>query len=195
MANKQSAKERVRALKRLVFASTTFQSVELMCDHVETLGEKTSTLLHVPLLGGICVTYMNPFMSSGGLGPLPRLFTNFGANKRHARVHEDLKKLRNWFYAHRDTLNIPTLFADSASEDPFDRLTFHLDHDGTYSFSTHQLSWDIEGVCRVRDLCRFQRNRADRLADKILHQLFSTVPLAPGAYVLEDEFARLMDTD
>ncbi len=195
MVNRQSAKQRVRALKRLVIASTTFKSVELMCDHVETLGEKTSTLLHVPLLAGICVTYMNPFMSSGGLGPLPRLFTKFGAAERHARVHADLKRLRNWFYAHRDMLNIPTLFADSASGDRFDEITFHLDRDGTYSFSTHQLSWDIEGVHRVRDLCRFQRNRADRLADKILHQLFATVPLTPGAYVLEDEFARLMGSE
>jgi hypothetical protein len=195
MANKESAKERVRALRRLVIASATFKSVELMCDHVETLGEKTSTLLHVPLLAGICVTYMNPFMSSGGLGPLPRLFTTFGANEQHARVHADLKKLRNWFYAHRDMLNIPTLFADSASGDRFDEVTFYLDRNGTYSFSTHQLTWDIEGVHRVRDLCRFQRNRADILADKVLHQLFTDVPLAPGAYVLEDEFARLMDSD
>jgi hypothetical protein len=195
MANRHSAKQRVCALKRLVFASNTFQSVELMCDHVEALGEQTSTLLHIPLLAGICVTYMNPFMSSGGLGPLPRLFTNFSANERHARVHADMKNLRNWFYAHRDMLNIPTLFTDSASGDRFDELTFHLDRDRTYSFSTHQLSWDIEGVQRVRDLCRFQRNRADRLADKILHQLFASVPLAPGAYVLDDEFARLIDND
>ena len=195
MRNRQSAKQRVRALKRLVFASTTFRSVELMCDHVEALGEQTSTLLHIPLLAGICVTYMNPFMSSGGLGPLPRVFTNFSANERHARVHANLKNLRNWFYAHRDMLNIPTLFADSASGDRFDEITFHLDRDGTYSFSTNQLSWDIEGVHRVRDLCRFQRNRADKLADKILHELFSSVPLAPGAYVLEDERARLMDSD
>jgi len=164
-----------------------------MCDHVEALGEKTSTLLHIPLLAGICVTYMNPFMSSDGLGPLPRVFTRFDSNKEHARVHSDLKKLRNWFYAHRDMLSIPTLFADAASAERFGDLTFHLEADRTYSFSTHQLSWDIGGVHRVRSLCRFQRLRADRLADDILHQLFAYVPLRPGAYVLEDEFARSTD--
>src|SRR6202030_2211071 len=132
MGAKESAKQCVRALKRLVFAATTFKSVELMCDHVAALGEETSPLLHIPLLAGICVTYMNPFMSSGGLGALPRVFTRFERNKQHARVHSDLNKLRNWFYAHRDMLNIPTLFADAASAEGFGDVTFHLEADRKY---------------------------------------------------------------
>ncbi len=183
MDNTAPAQQRVRALKRLVIASVTFQSVELMCDHVEALGKGTSTLLHIPLLAGVCVTYMNPFMSSGGLRPLPRVFKTSEENEHHARVHADLKKLRNWFYAHRDMLNVPSLLADAMSRERFGDLTFHLDADGTYSFSTHQLSWGIEALQRVRDLCQFQRRRADDLADHLLHQLFGKVPLRPGAYV------------
>ena len=192
MATSEATKRRVRALKRLILASTTFKSVELMCDHVESLGEPTSTLLHVPLLAGVCVTYMKPFMSSGGLGTLPASFEDFEEEKTHARFHEDLKRLRNWFYAHRDVKNIPTLLGRSSPEERFDKVIFHLESNRTYSFSVHELSWEIVGLTRVRDLCRFQRQRADTSADQILHQLFANVALVPGSYLIEDDFARLI---
>ena len=194
MATSEATKRRVRALKRLVLASTTFKSVELMCDHVESLGEPTSTLLHVPLLAGVCVTYMKPFMSSGGLGPLPASFEKFEGEKTHARVHADMERLRNWFYAHRDVVNIPTLLGRSASEGRFDKVTFHLESNRTYSFSVHELSWELVGLSRVRALCRFQRRRADTSADQILHQLFADIALVPGSYLIEDDFARLMSS-
>jgi hypothetical protein len=175
----------ILAVKRLVIAGTTFKEAELLCSHIETLGEETLTLLHVPLLAGVCVTYMKPFVRGDGLGPLPPAFRRFEpANKKHGKVHADLGRLRHWFYAHRDMLNIPRLFADPEGARNFEEVTFHLEGDGTYWFSAHELSWPLNAVISVRELCVFQRHRVDEAIDKHLHHLCSAKMLVPGTYVL-----------
>src|SRR4051812_32291330 len=100
------------ATKRLVIAGNTFGQAKLLCEHLETLGSKTDTQLHVPLIAGICVTYMKPFVKSAKLGALPPKFSKFPNGSEHKKVHEDLRNARNWFFAHRDMVNAPSLLSN-----------------------------------------------------------------------------------
>ncbi len=186
--NPRAVAHHLRAVRRLVIGGNTFQEVRLLCDHIQSLGRETHTPLHVPLFAGVCVTYMKPFVESNGLGPLPDEFKAFPSRSKHRKIHAELESLRNWYYAHRDMINAPKLLSDRASADAFDEITLHVDEEGIPSFSISELSWPIESVERVRDLCAFQRSRVDRAALQHLSVLAKAKALPPGEYLLGRDF-------
>lgn len=180
-------KNQILALKRLVTAGVTFDHVILFCDHIEKLGKNTFTPLHIPLFAGVSVTYMKPFMRSDGLGKLPSKFSEFPSAAGHAKTHNDLKKSRDWYYAHRDMLNAPTLLANPDRRCGFEDVILHFKQSGI-SFSVNEQSWSFDSILRVRNLCLYQKSRIDKEATGLVENLRDGRRYPFGDYTLGSNF-------
>lgn len=186
--NPEAVEEQLKAVKRLVIAGNAFDAARLLCTHIENLGSQTFTLLHVPLFAGICVTYMKPFGRCDGLGRLPVELKTFPSGSKHEKIHDDLSKLRDCFYAHRDALKVPKLLSNPASAKAFNDITLHIEPGGTHSFLVNEVTWPFESISHVRDLCSFQRSRVDSLLAQHISTLLEAKAIQPGDYVLGDDF-------
>lgn len=184
---RKSTDDQVRALKRLVIAATTFEHVQALCSHIESLGRETFTPLHIPLFAGVSVTYMKPFMRSDGLGPLPRRFHKFPNAPGYEKTHNDLKNGRDWYYAHRDALRAARLLLDPTRRKGFEDVILHVEETGV-SFSLNEQSWSIDSVHRVRNLCDYQKSRIDKEMIGLLNALRNGRYLAVGNYILGRDF-------
>jgi len=185
--NPSSTQKQGLALKRLVIAGVTFENVRLLCDHIQALGQDTFTPLHVPLFAGVSVSYMKPFMRNDGLGPLPQSFSKFSSAPGHEKTHADLKKCRDWYYAHRDMINAPTLLADPERRCGFEDVILHFAESGI-SFSVNEQSWSFSSVSRVRNLCSYQKARIDREALALVDVLRKGRKLPVKDYVIGRDF-------
>jgi len=187
-AMKTTAQEKqVLALQRLIIAGVTFDNVILLCDHIHGLGKNTFTPLHVPLLAGVSVTYMKPFMRNDGLGALPPKFSEFPGARGHEKTHVDLKNCRDWYYAHRDMIKAPTLLADPGRRDGFEDVTLHFVQSGV-SFSVNEQSWSFDSILRVRNLCSYQKSRIDKEALALIETLRQGKHFPYGDYVIGRDF-------
>jgi hypothetical protein len=182
-----SVQKQILALKRLIIAGVTFDNVRLICDHIEGLGSDTFTPLHVPLFAGVSVTYMKPFMRNDGLGPLPARFSKFPGAPEHEKTHGDLKKGRDWYYAHRDMMRAPTLLANLSKRDGFEDVILHIRESGI-SFSVNEQSWSFSSVSRVRNLCYYQKSRIDKEAIGLINALSNGRDLVAKDYILGRDF-------
>ena len=185
--NSNSVQKQILALKRLIIAGVTFDNVILLCDHIHGLGKNTFTPLHVPLLAGLSVTYMKPFMRNDGLGQLPTKFSKFPGARGHEKTHVDLKNSRDWYYAHRDTIKAPTLHADPGRRSGFEDVTLHFAQSGV-SFSVNEQSWSLDSILRVRNLCSYQKSRIDKEALALIEALRQGKHLPYGDYLLGRDF-------
>jgi hypothetical protein len=185
--NSNSIQKQILALKRLIIAGVTFDNVKLLCDHVEGLGQDTFTPLHVPLFAGVSITYMKPFMRNDGLGPLPPRFRKFQNAPGHGKTHADLKKCRDWYYAHRDMINAPILLANPERRSGFEDVILHFAESGI-SFSVNEQSWSLSSISRVRNLCSYQKARIDKEAMALVDTLRNGREFPIKDYVLGRDF-------
>jgi hypothetical protein len=180
-------KQQILALKRLVLAGVTFDHVILFCDHIESLGRNTFTPLHVPLFAGVSVTYMKPFMRSDGVRKVTGKFSEFPHAPGHAKTHKDLKNCRDWYYAHRDMINLRRFLPSRTGELVFEEVTLHLEASGI-SFSVHEQSWSFDSIRRVRNLCYYQKSQLDKEALGLVDTLRRDQVYSFGDYVLGRDF-------
>jgi hypothetical protein len=130
---------------------------------------------------------MKPFMRNDGLGPLPARFSKFQNAPGHEKTHGDLKKCRDWYYAHRDMIKAPTLLTDRDRRSGFEDVILHFAECGI-SFSVNEQSWSFASVSRVRNLCSYQKSRIDKEALVLVDVLRKGKKLLIDDYVLGRDF-------
>lgn len=91
----------IRQIKRLIYASDSFQKIEAVIQHIEAPDTKIDGTLYSAMIGSVVTTYALNFNQSNGIGPLPKVYERFDDSK-HQEAHGKLIAARNQLYAHRD---------------------------------------------------------------------------------------------
>ena len=91
-------------IKRLIYASDSFQQIEALIDHMESPETNIDETLYSAMISSVVTTYARNFNQSDGVGPLPKTYQKFD-NPKSQEAHEQLLSARNQLYAHRDIHN------------------------------------------------------------------------------------------
>jgi hypothetical protein len=97
----------IEQIKRLIYASDSFQQIEALINHMESPDTKIDETLYSAMISSVVTIYARNFNQSDGVGPLPKMYEKFN-NTNHKKAHEELLKARNQLYAHRDIHNTRT---------------------------------------------------------------------------------------
>ena len=185
MSNKQEPQ--VRALKRLILAHDTFQGVVDACEFLISGDSDEHAQFYGTFFSGICVSYMRPFMSAAGLGPLPADYSTFPNNPDHARTHEDLKNGRNWAYAHNSPDQAAGLLAIPQEQEEHKKIRFIFDSHGI-TFLPAEVTWPKSRLPAIVSLCQFQIEHVKRDVHDLVKHLGEGKTYKAGEYIIGETF-------
>ena len=185
MGNKPETK--IRALNRLVIAQITFQQVIAACDFLTSHESDEHAQFYGTFFSGIAVSYMRPFMSAEGLGPLPEDYSTFPNGTEHAKTHEDLKNGRNWAYAHNSRDQTAGLLKNTQQQKEQKRIRFVFDSQGI-TFNPPEVTWPKSRLHAIVSLCRFQIEHVMRDVHNLVAHLGEGKTYDPGEYIIGETF-------
>ncbi|WP_438455955.1 hypothetical protein [Vreelandella venusta] len=91
----------IKQIKRLIYASDSFQKIEALIEHMESPDTKINETLYSAMISSVVTTYAVNFNQADGVGPLPKMYEEFD-DRRIKEAHNRLLDARNQLYAHRD---------------------------------------------------------------------------------------------
>src|SRR5436190_9264646 len=182
-----SIENKIKALRRLILAHVAFQQVAAACDFLIKHQSDERSQFYGPFFSGICVTYMRPFMSSEGLGPIPSKYSEFPLNTEYACTHEDLKNGRNWAYAHNSPQQAAGLLANEQEREEQTRIRFEF-HEHGLTFSPPEVTWPKSRLPAIAALCGFQIDRVAPDVDGLLRNLAGSKFYEYGEYIIGETF-------
>lgn len=91
----------IKQIKRLIYASDSFQKIEALIEHMESPDTKIDETLYSAMISSVVTTYAVNFNQADGIGPLPKMYQEFD-DHRIKEAHNRLLDARNQLYAHRD---------------------------------------------------------------------------------------------
>lgn len=185
MDNNQQAK--IRALKRLVLAHTTFQQVISACELLISHESDERAQFYGIFFSGICVSYMRPFMSGDNLGSLPPDYSTFPNNPEHAKTHKDLKNGRNWAFAHSSPSQAAGLLADARRQEEQTKIRLIVSSGGL-SFNPPEVTWLKSRLHAIVLLCRFQIEHVERELSNLVKHLCAGKHYDDGEYIIGETF-------
>lgn len=104
-----SKEQIIEQIKRLIYASDSFQQIEALIEYMESPDTKIDETLYSAMISSVVTAYARNFNQSDGVGPLPKMYEKFN-DTNHEEAHEKLLKARNQLYAHRDIHNTKSKF-------------------------------------------------------------------------------------
>ncbi len=183
MANQNQPQ--ILAFKRLNLAGLCFDQAQALARHLIQAKPDPTQYLYSPMVTGVVVTYMRPFMEAEGLGALPAEFERFTDHDLQ-EAHDQLKESRNQLYAHRDVRNgaaLPTLDGTI----PFD-MDIEFDGSQSYKLMPGVIEIPPENLPDFVRLCEFQRQRITAKITKAWPSLTGSKTYAPGKYKVGVDF-------
>jgi hypothetical protein len=184
-----SEKSKILALKRLVLAHITFQQVIASCDFLIAHDSDEHSQFYGPFFSGICVSYMRPFMSAEGLGPLPKSYEEFPSDTAYAKTHADLKNGRNWAYAHNSPQQAAGLLQNEKEKEEHQRIRFSFNQNGI-TFSPPEVTWSKSRLGAIAQLATFQIQRIMEDVHPLMKNLASGKSYDHGIYILGETFPK-----
>ena len=91
----------IKQIKRLIYASDSFQKIEALIEHMESPATKIDETLYSAMISSVVTTYAVNFNQADGVGPLPKMYEEFD-DLKIKEAHNRLLDARNQLYAHRD---------------------------------------------------------------------------------------------
>ncbi len=177
--------KKLLAFKRLNLADLCFKRAEALAQHVIDTHTDPLGLLYSPMMSGIVVTYMRPFVQADGLGLLPVIFSEF-SDVVLRFVHEHLKEARHKLYAHQDIKSASDFITDDGST-PFDMwITF----DGTkcVAFRPGVIEIAQKTLPDIVRLCQHQKALVKQTINDAWPSLTGGKTYPPGCYHVGVDF-------
>ena len=180
-------KDETLALKRFIVAHVTFQQVIKACEFLISENSDDSSQFYIPFFTGVCVSYMRPFKSAKGFGPLPPEYSKFSLNVTHARTHQDLNLGRNSAYAHYSPKEATELLPSHQQKIEQQRIRFQI-RDGTALFFPPEVTWANSRLPEIISLCRFQNDRLNADIRDQIDRLRGGKTYENGEYIVGETF-------
>jgi hypothetical protein len=152
-------------IKRLIYASDSFQQIEALIDHMESPDTKIDETLYSAMISSVVTTYARNFNQSDGVGPLPKRYEKFNDHKNE-EAHEELLKARNQLYAHRDIHNTKSKYEKAYKIDVWLQ-------DGLLLQRPHMIDISADKLPEIKSLISYQRNRLQEDLDGKLAQIIN----------------------
>ena len=152
-------------IKRLIYASDSFQQIEALIDHMESPDTKIDETLYSAMISSVVTTYARNFNQSDGVGPLPKMYEKFD-NPKSKEAHEQLLKARNQLYAHRDIHNTKSKFDKAYKIDVWLQ-------DGLLMQRPHMIDISASKLPEIKSIIIHQRARLQKDLDGKLAQIIN----------------------
>lgn len=146
-----STQQIIEQIKRLIYASDSFQQIEALIDHMESPDTKIDETLYSAMISSVATTYARNFNQSDGVGPLPKMYEKFD-DAAHKKAHEELLKGRNQLYAHRDIHNTKSKIGQAYKIDVWLQ-------DGLLMQRPYMVDISASKLPQIKSLISHQRNR------------------------------------
>lgn len=174
------------SFKRLNLADSCFKKAEALARYLDDLKPDTADLIYSPMVAGIVVTYMRPFVQSDGLGKLESDFEQFD-DEDLTGMHNQLKESRHKLYAHQDFQAGTTLSTTDGSI-PFEMEIEFEDITKGYTMAPGAVEIDPSNLTTIVRLCQHQKTRITRKINNLLPQLTGRKSYAAGRYTVGVNF-------
>lgn len=165
-ANEAKNRERVKKLKRLLFAEQSMMIVTEACDFV--INGRLSQNQRTVYTASVVTLYASPFTEANGLGQLEAKFSTF-ADQDLADIHATTIACRHQIYAHKDMTAMG--ISNLGFIVPVHRAFVNIDSRENYSTETTDVKMENSDFEKVRRLAKFQGSRISEKASQILRKL------------------------
>ena len=155
----------VMQIKRLIYASDSFQKIEALIEHMEAADTKMNETLYSAMISSVATTYAVNFNQADGVGPLPKMYEKFD-NSSIKEAHNQLLAARNQLYAHRDINN-----TKETNEKAY-KIEVWL-QDGLLLQRPYMIDISSRKLPEIKSLITFQRNRLQVDLDGKLAQIIN----------------------
>ena len=153
----------ISQIKRLIYASDSFQQIEALIDHMESPDTIIDETLYSSMISSVVTTYAINFNQADGVGPLPKIYQKFD-HPKSKEAHEQLLNARNQLYAHRDI---------HKTKQKFDKA-YKIDvwlEDGLLLQKPYMIDISVSKLPEIKSLISYQRNRLQQDLDGKLAQV------------------------
>lgn len=174
------------SFKRLNLADLCFKQAEAIATHIRDSNPDPRELLYSPMVAGLVVTYMRPFVQSYGLGSLSSDFTDF-PDQDLFDMHDQLKESRHKLYAHRDLGVAPTLETNDGSL-PFEMQISFEDPHLSYTLAPGAVEINFSNMDQIIRLCHHQQTIVTQKLLPLVLLLTSGKSYQPGTYTVGVDF-------
>lgn len=177
--------KQVLAFKRLNIADLCFARAGALAQHIIDTKPDPLDFLYSPMIAGVAVTYMKPFVSALGLGSLPPSFCQF-IDLVLGEAHRTLMDARRKLYAHQDVQSSSSFVTEDGST-PFEMW---IEFDGTNRYALRpaviEIGQDI--LPDVVRLCAHQRIEVNKGIKAAWPCLTSGKSYSSGSYEVGVDF-------
>ncbi len=180
-----SLERKILFFKRLNLADLCFKQTEALAEYVRDTKPDPARLLYSPMIAGVVVTYMRPFVQSDGLGSLSREFTTF-LDQDLCDMHRQLEESRNKLYAHRDLCVAPALQTDGGI--PFQMRIEFQDVNRAYSLLPGSIDISPASMDHIIRLCLHQQSKITEQLRNLMPSLIGGKHYPPGTYTVGVDF-------
>ena len=153
----------IKQIKRLIYASDSFQKIEALIVHMESPDTKIDETLYSAMISSVVTTYAMNFNQSDGIGPLPKMYEEF-EDRRIKEAHNRLLDARNQLYAHRD------IHSTKETTDKAYKVEVWL-QDGMLLQRPYMIDISSGKLLEIKALIAFQRSRLQVDLDGKLAQI------------------------
>ena len=161
--NQKKADAQAKALRRYLAAQAAFERAAQGLRFLQTDPFAEGDWNYSTMFCGICVTYVAPFMSSNGLGPLPKEMQEFTKGSDFENIHGAAYRARSSLFAHHSPDEIVDLVA---GEVPENDLGIRIEVSGPLKYRIQHRNpiWAKDRLGVFEQLCRYQAQRVQKLA-------------------------------
>jgi hypothetical protein len=153
----------IKQIKRLIYASDSFQQIETLIEHMESPDTKIDETLYSAMISSVVTTYAVNFNQSDGVGPLPKMYEKFD-DPNTKEAHDKLLAARNQLYAHRD------IHATKKTNEKAYKIEVWL-QDGLLLQRPYMIDISSGKLPEIKALIAYQRNRLQADLDGKLAQI------------------------
>lgn len=155
----------IKQIKRLIYASDSFQQIEALIAHMEATDTRIDETLYSAMISSVVTTYAVNFNQADGVGPLPRMYQKFD-DSSIKEAHDKLISARNQLYAHRD------IHSTRKTNEKAYKIEVWI-QDGLLLQRPVMIDISSSKVPEIKKLIAFQRNRLQQDLDSKLAQIIN----------------------
>jgi hypothetical protein len=168
----------IKQIKRLIYASDSFQKIEALIEHMESPDTKITETLYSAMISSVVTTYALNFNQADGVGPLPKHYEKFD-DLSLKEAHDRLLDARNQLYAHRD------IHSTKGTTEKAYKVEVWL-QDGMLLQRPYMIDTSSDKLPEIKALIAYQRGRLQADLDGKLAQI-----IVPGKDYQEGQIWEL----
>jgi hypothetical protein len=177
--------KQVLAFKRLNLADLCFARAGGLAQHIIETQPDPLEWLYSPMIAGMVVTYMKPFVQADGLGVLPSSFSQF-TDLVLGETHKLLAEARHKLYAHQDVMTASS-FVTQDGTTPFE-MSIRFDGTNRYALSPGAIEIGPASLPDIVRLCAHQQLEIKKAINAAWKALTGGKNYPPGTYRVGVDF-------